>query len=43
MSETLDILVVEDDPAINKVICKLLELDDYTAHPAMDGETKISR
>ena len=41
MGKTLDVLVVEDDAALNKVICRLLGLSGFTVRSALDGATAL--
>lgn len=38
---TMNILVVEDDKRMNKIICKYLKQDNYTVYSAFDGEEAI--
>lgn len=37
------VLVVEDDPGINDLLCELLADEGYTAERALDGETGLAR
>ena len=41
-SAMINILVVEDDNALRKVICTVLEKNGYTAFPAVDGDDALA-